>query len=238
MKLHNFLTFVGCLIYVSSAFDNQYLYENQNKFISNDIFDDEVNPPISELEEFDWRHKGAVSPVKDQKTCGSCYAFAAVESIESQYFMISRKLVSLSEQQVVDCSKSYGNDGCHKGTIEKTFRYIRVQGGLMNEEHYPYKGVENKRCMYVKNSAIVKIGGYHKIRPSEAVLLKELESTGPVALMINLKHSLRTYDGGIYDETDCKSSELHGVLLVGYGSEKGQDYWILKNSWVNFDFIE
>lgn len=234
MKFHNFLTFIGCLIYVSSAFDN---LENNNSDTS-DEQSEEVEPPKSQLREFDWRHKGAVSPVKDQKTCQSCYAFSAVESIESQYFIISRKLVSLSEQQVVDCSKSYGNDGCHKGTIEKTFRYIKVQGGLMSEEHYPYKGAENKRCMYVKNSAIVKVGGYHKIRPNEVVLLQELESKGPVALMIHLKHSLRTYDGGIYDETDCKSSELHGVLLVGYGSEKGQDYWILKNSWVNFDFIE
>lgn len=192
----------------------------------------EISVKASDSEEFDWRQHGAVSKVKDQKSCGSHYAFAAVESIESQHFLRTQKLVSLSEQQVIDCSKSFGNKGCHSGTLPFAFEYI-MSAGLMDDDEYPYKGVVGERCLFVQSGALVKIEGYRKIPSDEESLLQEVEETGPVAVMINLRNSLRWHKRGIYEDSSCNStSRKHAVLIVGYGSEGGKDYWIIKNSWV------
>lgn len=180
----------------------------------------------------DWRDRGALSPVKNQFGCGSSYAFAAVEAIEAQYFIKTKSLLSLSEQQIVDCSKKFGNDGCQDGFIDKTYRYIRQQGGLMLETDYQYTGHTSNHCQFVENKKLVKIAGFRQIPVSELALFNAVTKIGPVAVVLNFKDSLRKYKKGIYSDPDCFTDKRQSVLVVGYGSENGIDYWIIKNSWV------
>lgn len=180
----------------------------------------------------DWRDRGALTPVKNQFGCASSYAFAVVESIEAQYFMKTKSLLSLSEQQVVDCSKQFGNDGCQDGFIDKTYKYIRQQGGLMLETDYRYTGRTSTQCQFIRKKQLVKIAGFRKIPVSELALLNAVTKIGPVAVVLNYKDSLRMYKKGIFSDPDCFTDQRQAVLVVGYGNENGTDYWIIKNSWV------
>lgn len=230
MKLCSLLAFSLCWIVISSARLSEFetaKSEETVEDISEDLRD--------YTEDFDWRHHGAISPVKDEAACSACYAFAAVDCIESHHFIRIRKLILLSKQQVIDCSKEYGNNGCHSGNLASTFNYVKT-AGLMNEEHYPYKGRENSRCLYVKNSAVVTIEGYHRVAAHEFTIMQEVKN-GPVAVMVNVMPSLRKYTHGIYQDNECRSShEKHALLIIGYGRENGLDYWIIKNNWVKYKF--
>lgn len=191
----------------------------------------EVEFSTPDNENFDWRDQGAVTPVKKQLGCESCYAFAAVETIETQYFLKTGHLRPLSAQQVVDCSKSFGNHGCKDGTIEKAFASIKKHGGVMAEDLYPYTGHDDK-CSFRRSKATVTIRGYKQIPASEIALMNAVKKVGPVAAMMDFTQSLRIYKSGIYSEHDCESDVKQSVLIVGYGKVKGVEYWIIKNSWV------
>lgn len=183
----------------------------------------------------DWRRKGYVTPVKNQLACGSCWAFSATGSLEGQYFRKSGKLLSLSEQNLVDCSKNSGNEGCKGGLMDNAFGYIEENGGIDTEESYPYQGVALS-CRYKAENNGVTVTGYMDIESGkEDALTNALATIGPISVGITAKESLFAYQGGIYEETNCTADGLnHGVLAVGYGSEDGQDYYIVKNSWGPF----
>lgn len=185
-------------------------------------------------ESLNWTQKGAVTPVKHQGKCGSCYAFSAIGAIEGQLFRKTGKLLRLSEQQALDCSREFGNKGCDGGFPENVFKSIQAQGGICSEESYPYTAVEST-CAIKNDFVATKTAGFTWIKPEdEDQLLKALVTVGPISVAIQAQTTLKLYASGVYDDISCTSKGLnHAVLLVGYGEENGKDYWLVKNSWVS-----
>lgn len=183
-------------------------------------------------DEWDWRKKGFVTNVKNQGECGSCWAFSATGSLEGQVKRKTGTLTSLSEQNLIDCTKPQGNEGCTGGLMTRSFLYVIRNHGLDTEKSYPYEGKEGQ-CRF-KNSTIgATCKHYIKISSGKEDDLKAAVATvGPISVAIHANDKFMSYKSGIYDDPHCKAKHFnHGVLVVGYGSENGNDYWIVKNSW-------
>jgi cathepsin L len=182
----------------------------------------------------DWRTKGYVTPIKNQQQCGSCYSFSATGSMEGAVFKKTGKLNSISEQQIVDCSGSFGNGGCNGGLMTNCFSYV-IQGskGEEPETAYPYTAVQGT-CVFNASAIVSTISSFANITTGdEADLANQCANNGPISVAIDASHqSFQLYSTGVYSEPACSSTQLdHGVLVVGYGVSGTKDYYIVKNSW-------
>lgn len=178
----------------------------------------------------DWRDKGAVTKVKNQGSCGACWAFSTTGAIEGAHAIKTGKLVSLSEQELVDCAGKYGNYGCNGGLMDDAFEYV-IANGLCEESDYSYKGADGQ-CRNCTEAVTVK--GYKDIPVgSEAALMHAVGTIGPVSVAIEADQmAFQFYKKGVFD-APCGDKLDHGVLVVGYGTDEDtdKDFWIVKNSW-------
>lgn len=182
-------------------------------------------------ENVNWVNHGYVTGVKNQGRCGSCYSFSATGALEGQWFKKTGKLLSMSEQQLVDCSGRYGNYGCRGGWYHACWKYIRDAGGEEGENSYRYTARQG-RCKFNRGSVIAHATGSIAVSRSESGLKSAIASVGPVSVAIDAgRPGFRSYHGGIFYDRRCSTRVNHAVLAVGYGSENGQDYWLVKNSW-------
>merc|ERR1712127_1082478 len=171
--------------------------------------------------------QGAVTGVKNQGSCGSCWSFSATGSMEGRNQIKTGTLTSFSEQQFVDCSTTQGNMGCNGGLMDYAFTYAETTP-IETEAQYPYKGRDGT-C--AAKGGVVEVKSFADVTPKSPSALQAAVAEGPVSVAIDASSIFfQLYFGGIMKHF-CGTSLDHGVLLVGYGTEKGQDYWMLKNSW-------
>ncbi|KAM7492179.1 hypothetical protein LguiA_035100 [Lonicera macranthoides] len=180
----------------------------------------------------DWRKKGAVTPVKDQGQCGCCWAFSAVAAMEGVTQLKTGKLISLSEQELVDCDTSGEDQGCEGGLMDNAFDFIQQNHGLSTEANYPYQGVDSTCNTNKEANHAAKITGHEDVPAnSESALLKAVANQ-PISVAIDAGGSdFQFYSSGVFTG-ECGTELDHGVTAVGYGTSKdGTKYWLVKNSW-------
>lgn len=203
-----------------------------------------VGNPEDLPDSVDWRDHKMVTPVKNQGSCGSCWTFSAVVALEGAMAKATGKLVSLSEQDLVDCVKNQklpGSadtccDGCNGGLMDYAFQYLmdKQEGEDETEIAYPYTGADGT-CKYSANKAYTdaSVTGFTDVAAGDEDGLKSAVATvGPVSVAVDANTAWQMYGGGVLKPRYCPGSQLdHGVAAVGYGTDAGKDYWIIKNSW-------
>jgi len=178
----------------------------------------------------DWRNSKAVSAVKNQGNCGSCYAFSSVSTIETGWALKHGTLWSLSEQQLVDCSTKQGNLGCNGGSPEGAYGFVMANGGIASEAAYPYTAVQ-QTCRSAAGTG-VRISNYRSIGPNNENAMLEAAALQSVLVEIEADQQVfQFYSGGVLDATSCGTTLDHGVVIIGYGTQSSKNYWIVRNSW-------
>ncbi|KAG8368197.1 hypothetical protein BUALT_Bualt15G0020200 [Buddleja alternifolia] len=225
-------------------FRRQVLGLNRRLRLPSDAHKAPILPTNDLPADFDWRDHGAVTPVKNQGSCGSCWSFSTTGALEGANYLATGNLVSLSEQQLVDCDhecdpeeKDSCDSGCNGGLMNSAFEYTLKSGGLMREEDYPYTGTDRAACKFDKTKIAAKVSNFSVVSLDEEQIAANLVKNGPLAVAINAVF-MQTYMKGVSCPYICSKNLDHGVLLVGYGEGayapirlKEKPYWIIKNSW-------
>jgi hypothetical protein len=185
---------------------------------------------------WNWRLRGAVTPVKDQGICGSCWSFGTTGTLEGSYFIKHGNLVSLSEQSLVDCSWGYGNNGCDGGESERSYKWIMKNGCIPTEFTYGQYLMQDGLCHVDQAVCGVRISNWYNTPQGDVqALVQAVYEHGPISIAIDASHlSFSFYSHGVYFEPQCGNTpdDLdHQVLAVGYGSLDGTPYILVKNSW-------
>ena len=188
---------------------------------------------VEALPTVDWRASGGVTPVKVQGQCGSCWAFATTGSLEGANFVTNGQLVSLSEQELIDCDRAGNDRGCNGGLMDYAYEWIMANGGLDTESDYPYTAADATCDAVKEHTAAVRVTSFEDVPPNDEGAIKMAVTKQPVAIAIaasGLAFQLSSH--GVFDGA-CSTALDHGVLVVGYGTdeETGKDYWLVKNSW-------
>jgi len=184
------------------------------------------------MDAVDWRKKGAVTPIKNQQQCGSCWAFSATGSSEGAHQIKTGNLVSLSEQQLVDCSAAQGNQGCNGGLMDYAFQYIITNNGITSEAQYPYLAVTGTCNTNV--TSVATLSSFVDVTAGSETALLAAVNIGPVSVAIEAdQQCFQFYSGGILSDPSCGMQLDHGVLAVGYDTDPTTNtpFWIVKNSW-------
>ena len=213
--------------YITGGYDNfiasRRTFPHRNFFV----------PPFVAPVSVDWTTQGAVTPVKNQGQCGSCWAFSTTGSVEGAWFLSNGTLVSLSEQQLVDCSSAEGNQGCNGGLMDSAFEYIIKNKGLTTEANYPYTA-QDGTCSAAKARAVAAtIKSYTDVATNSEAALEAAIALQPVSVAVEAdQNSFQLYSGGVMT-APCGANLDHGVLAVGYGTDStsGDQFWKVKNSW-------
>ncbi|XP_065855854.1 senescence-specific cysteine protease SAG39-like [Euphorbia lathyris] len=183
--------------------------------------------PIS----MDWRKKGAVTAIKDQGQCGSCWAFSTVAAVEGITQLTTGKLISLSEQELVDCDTKGVDQGCEGGLMDDGFEFIIGNKGITTETNYPYDAADGTCNTKEEANRAAKITGYEDVPANNEAALMKAVANQPIAVAIDASGSeFQFYSSGIFTGS-CGTELDHGVTAVGYGSSSGMNYWLVKNSW-------
>jgi len=190
-------------------------------------------------DEVDWTSvngKSYVSAVKNQGSCGSCWAFSATGALESRHAIkngvTDDAIVTLSEQELIDCSKAEGNQGCNGGLMDDAFEYVEKEGGLCSEKEYPYEAKTERICRASRcGTKYDAISGYKDVKADSMTDLAAAVAEGPVSIAVDAAGTTwQFYKKGIV-ESRCGTSLDHGVLAVGYGTDGSSEFWKVKNSW-------
>jgi C1A family cysteine protease len=181
----------------------------------------------------DWRTKGAVTSVKDQGQCGSCWTFSATGAIEGAWAIAKGQLIDLSEEQLVECATgmSYGSHGCNGGIMEGAFKYV-IEHGQCSLSSYPYTSGTGESGSCKSCSSVAHMSSCSDVKPNDQISLKAALAKQPVAVAISADTRVfQSYTSGVITSSSCYTSLDHGVLAVGYGTENGIEYYLVKNSW-------
>lgn len=208
-------------------FKSKYLMQSIPSSITKDCDVKESSLSNDIPKTVDWFAAGKVQQVKDQKRCGSCWAFAAIGSVESAIAISGAALPNLSEQELVDCSTDYDNGGCNGGLPSLGLAYI-IDNKISSETDYPYKGVDQKCNVKAQTKSAIKTC-YRLPRGVDHVTNAVV--TQPIAVGFYVREDFVHYKSGVYNPTNCNEEPNHGVLVVGYDLTDPTPFFSVKNSW-------